>query len=109
MRDRLLAEAVELLLLRLGKDQLARSKANPAGWLESARRGMAEEHRARLGELLAARPSLTAMEAADALVPPAATGRIAEYEPEGIGTGAKPDMTKVRAAAAKARQRKATA
>lgn len=92
------AAAIELLLLRLGKHEYAATKANPTGWLLSARRGLKADYHDAAIKLMADNPAMTPEELADALVPPvqaAARPLIGEYIPEGVGNGAvKPNILK---------------
>lgn len=62
--------AVELLLLRFDKAGIAATKANPASWLASARRGLKADYHDRANDLIAQNPAMTAEELADLLVPP---------------------------------------
>jgi hypothetical protein len=69
-RQRVFADAVEALVIRLGKHETAATKDQPEAWLESVRAGLRADHRQRAHALLVDDPTLTPEQLAAALVPP---------------------------------------
>lgn len=68
-RNERLDEAVDVLLLRDGSTEEAKSKSSPSRWLAAARRGRRDDHRDAALRLLTKNPAMTAEELADELEP----------------------------------------
>lgn len=68
-RNERIDAAVEVLLLRDGSVEAAKTKTSPSRWLASARRGRRDDHRDNAHKLLVADASLTAEQLAEQLEP----------------------------------------
>lgn len=84
------AAAIELLLLRLGKHEIAVTKAHPPSWLTSARRGLKTDFHDAAMVILSETPTVTPEELADRLVPkiePPPSKPLAPYHRPYVPTG----------------------